>query len=293
MQKKNRKLGSYPSMLIILSLTAALFLVAFSGWIALTSKQLVLYIKQNIEVQVYLDKSLTQIQKDSVRNLIAQKNYVAYSDNVPQIKFISKESTAEKVLKDTNEDFRSILGENPYRDAFSLKLKEEYFKEEELAKIKADLESVPGIFEADYAKDFVDSINKNANKAYLIIASIVVLLLIAIVLLINNTIRLALYSQRFIIRSMQLVGATDWFIQKPFIGRGILQGLISGLIASGLLVIVEQIAIREIENLGILQNFSKLSILCGFVILLGILIGVLSTFQSMYRYLRTDLEDLY
>ncbi|WP_305952411.1 ABC transporter permease [Emticicia oligotrophica] len=293
MQKKNRKLGSYPSMLIILSLTAALFLVAFSGWIALTSKQLVLYIKQNIEVQVYLDKSLTQIQKDSVRNLIAQKNYVAYSDNVPQIKFISKESTAEKVLKETNEDFRSILGENPYRDAFSLKLKEEYFKEEELAKIKADLENVPGIFEADYAKDFVDSINKNANKAYLIIASIVVLLLIAIVLLINNTIRLALYSQRFIIRSMQLVGATDWFIQKPFIGRGILQGLIAGVIASGLLVIVEQIAIREIENLGILQNFTKLSILCGFVILLGVLIGVLSTFQSMYRYLRTDLEDLY
>ena len=293
MQKKNRKLGSYPSMLIILSLTAALFLVAFSGWIALTSKQLVLYIKQNIEVQVYLDKSLTQIQKDSVRNLIAQKNYVAYSDNVPQIKFISKESTAEKVLKETNEDFRSILGENPYRDAFSLKLKESYFKEEELAKIKADLENVPGIFEADYAKDFVDSINKNANKAYLIIASIVVLLLIAIVLLINNTIRLALYSQRFIIRSMQLVGATDWFIQKPFIGRGILQGFISGVMASGLLVIVEQIAIREIENLGILQNFTKLSILCGFVILLGVLIGVLSTFQSMYRYLRTDLEDLY
>ena len=124
MQKKNRKLGSYPSMLIVLSLTAALFLVAFSGWIALTSKQLVLYIKQNIEIQVYLDKSLTQIQKDSVRNLIVQKNYVAYSDNVPQIKFISKESTAEKVLKETNEDFHSILGENPYRDAFSLKIKE-------------------------------------------------------------------------------------------------------------------------------------------------------------------------
>ena len=92
---------------------------------------------------------------------------------------------------------------------------------------------------------------------------------------------------------MQLVGATDWFIQKPFIGRGIFQGFISGLIASGLLVILEQIAIREIENLGILQNFTKLSILCGFVILLGVLIGTMSTFQSMYRYLRTDLEDLF
>lgn len=293
MQKKNRKLGSYPSMLIILSLTVALFLVAFSGWIALTSKELVLNIKQNIEVQVYLDKSLSQIQKDSVRNLIAKKSYVSYSDNVPQIKFISKESTAEKVLKDIKEDFHSILGENPYRDAFSLKIKEEYFQESELVKIKADLESMPGIFEADYAKDFVDSINKNANKAYLIIVSIVILLLIAIILLINNTIRLALYSQRFIIRSMQLVGATDWFIQKPFLIRGILQGFFSGLIASSLLIIVEQIAIREIENLDFLQDFTKLSILCGLVILIGVLIGVMSTFQSMYRYLRTDLEDLY
>ncbi|WP_435355218.1 cell division protein FtsX [Emticicia sp. SJ17W-69] len=293
MQKKNRKLGSYPSLLIVISLTAALFLIAFSGWIALTSKQLVQYVKQNIEVQIYLDKSLTPIQRDSVRNLISQKNYIAYSENVPQIKFISKESTAERVLKETNEDFRSILGENPYRDAFSLRIKDTYFSEEQLAKIKADLEQVPGVFEADYAKDFVESINKNANKAYLIIASIVVLLLIAIVLLINNTIRLALYSQRFIIRSMQLVGATDWFIQKPFLIRGIFQGILSGILAIILLVGVQQIAIREIEDLAILQDFEKLSFLFGAVILLGILIGILSTFQSMYRYLHTDLEDLY
>ncbi len=293
MQKKNRKLGSYPSLLIVISLTAALFLIAFSGWIALTSKQLVQYVKQNIEVQVYLDKSLTPIQRDSVRNLISQKNYIAYSENVPQIKFISKESTAERVLKETNEDFRSILGENPYRDAFSLRIKDEYFSEAQLGKIKADLEQVPGIFEADYAKDFVESINKNANKAYLIIASIVVLLLVAIVLLINNTIRLALYSQRFIIRSMQLVGATDWFIQKPFLIRGVFQGLLSGVLAIGLLIGIQQIAIREIEDLSALQDFQKLAILFGAIILLGILIGILSTFQSMYRYLHTDLEDLY
>jgi cell division transport system permease protein len=244
-------------------------------------------------VQVYLDKSITQIQKDSVRNLIAKKNYVSYSDNKPQIKFFSKESTAEKVLKEIKEDFHLVLGENPYRDAFSLKIKEEYFQEAELVKIKADLEGVPGIFEADYAKDFVDSINKIANKAYLIIVAIVILLLIAIILLINNTIRLALYSQRFIIRSMQLVGATDWFIQKPFIIRGILQGFLSGLIASSLLIIVEQIAIREIDNLEILQDFTKLSILYVLVIFIGVLIGAMSTFQSIYRYLRTDLEDLY
>jgi cell division transport system permease protein len=92
---------------------------------------------------------------------------------------------------------------------------------------------------------------------------------------------------------MKLVGATDWFIQKPFIIRGFLQGFFSGLTASSLLVIIQQIAIREIENLDILQDFTKLLILCGLVILIGVLIGVMSTFQSMYRYLRTDLEDLY
>ncbi len=92
---------------------------------------------------------------------------------------------------------------------------------------------------------------------------------------------------------MQLVGATDWFIQKPFLGRGFLQGLLAGFIASALLLGIQQIAIREIEDLGVLQDFQKLALLCGFVIFLGILIGIVSTYQSMFRYLRTDLEDLY
>ncbi|GAB3515157.1 cell division protein FtsX [Emticicia fontis] len=288
-----RKLGSFPSLLIIISLSTALFLIAFTGWIALTSKQLVSYVKQNIEVQVYLDKSLTQIQQDSVRNIIAKKAYVAYADNVPQIKFISKESTAKRVLKDINEDYSSVLGENPYRDAFSLRIRESYLSELNLEIIKADLEQVTGVFEADYAKDFVDSINKNAYKAFLIIASVIVVLLVAIFLLINNTIRLALYSQRLIIRSMQLVGATDWFIQKPFIGRGIWQGFVSGVIAIGLFLGVQQIAVNKIEDLVILQDYIKIAFLCGGVVLLGVLISVLSTFQSMHRYLRTPLEDLY
>ncbi len=288
-----RKLGSFPSLLIIISLTTALFLIAFTGWIALTSKQLVSYVKQNIEVQVYLDKSLTQIQQDSVRNIIAKKTYVAYADNVPQIKFISKESTAKRVLKDINEDYTSVLGENPYRDAFSLRIRESYLSESNLESIKSDLEQISGVFEADYAKDFVDSINKNAYKAFLIIASVIIVLLIAIFLLINNTIRLALYSQRLIIRSMQLVGATDWFIQKPFIGRGIWQGLLAGVLAIALFFGVQQIAVHKIEDLIILQDYLKIAVLCSGVVILGILISVLSTFQSMHRYLRTQLEDLY
>ncbi len=291
--RKNYKLGSYPGLLITFSLTVALFLVGFCGWLAISSKQLVQQVKQNIEMQVYLDKEMTQIQTDSVRNVIAQKPYIEYKGAVPQIKFISKEDAANSFQKETTEDYRAILGENPFRNAFTLRIKEEYFEEDKLAKIKIDLEQIGGIYEADYAKDFVESVNRNANKAYLIISIIVGILLIAIIVLVNNTIRLALYSQRLIIRSMQLVGATDWFIKKPFLGRGALQGFIAGLIACVLLFGLQQIAIREIDGLSVLQDYIKLGVLGGIIVLLGILIGIFSAFQSMYRYLRMDLDELY
>lgn len=293
MQKRNRKLGNYPSLMIIISLTAALFLVAFSGWIAMTTKQFLLNIKQNLEIQVYLDKSITVQQRDSIQQTIAQKTYISKEDNANPVKFISKESTAERVLKEINEDYKSLLGENPYRDAFSIKIKEEHLTEQYLKNIKTDLEQINGVFEADYAKDFIDKINSNANKAYLFITSIVVLLLIAIVILINNTIRLALYSQRFIIHSMQLVGATDWFIQKPFLLRGAMQGLVSGLLAASFIFIFQKIANTEIEALATLHDTSKLIFLSIGVVILGVLIGLVSTFQAMYKYLRTDLDDLF
>ncbi|MFN3850076.1 MAG: cell division protein FtsX [Spirosomataceae bacterium] len=291
--QKNYKLGSYPGLLITFSLTVALFLVAFCGWLALSSKQLVQQVKQNIEVQVYLDKEMTQIQTDSVRNIIAQKPYIQYQESVPKIRFISKEEIAKGFLKDTEEDYRSILGENPFRNAFSVRIKEQYFDEAQLNKIKIDLEQLKGVYEVDYAKDFVDSINKNANKAYLIISVIVGILLLAIIILVNNTIRLALYSQRFIIRSMQLVGATDWFIKKPFLVRGALQGVAAGIIACLLLFGLQQIAIREIDGLSMLQDYPKLAVLSGIVIFLGGMIGIFSAFQSVYRYLRMDLDELY
>ncbi len=293
MQKRNRKLGNYPSLMIIISLTAALFLVAFSGWIAMTTKQFLLNIKQNLEIQVYLDKSVSVQQRDSIQQIILQKKYISKADISHAVRFISKESTAERVLKEINEDYKSLLGENPYRDALSIKISEEYLTEESLKDIKSDLEQITGVFEADYAKDYIDKINSNANKAYLFITAVVVLLLIAIVILINNTIRLALYSQRFIIHSMQLVGATDWFIQKPFLLRGAIQGLIAGLLATFFIVVFQQLANSEIEALASLHDSSKLAFLSVGVIILGVLIGLVSTFQAMYKYLRTDLDDLY
>jgi cell division transport system permease protein len=295
---KTRKLGSYPSILITFSLTIALFLIGFCGWLALNTKELVRRIKQNIEVQVYLDKEITQMQMDSLKNILAHKPFVAYENNIPQITFVSKEATARKFIEDTKEDYRNVLAENPFRNAFSIKVKENYFDESQLAKIKAELEPSEGIFEVDYAQGIVDSINKNVNKAYAMIAIFVILLLIATVVLINNTIRLALYSQRFIVRSMQLVGATDGFIQKPFLQRAVLQGLVAGLLASVLIFLLQEFARLQFNDFLLFQagdnsQYSKLALLSIAIIVIGILINLVCTFQSVYRYLRLNLEELY
>ena len=125
------------------------------------------------------------------------------------------------------------------------------------------------------------------------LAAFAIVMLIIIVILINNTIKLAIYSQRFLIRSMQLVGATDGFIQRPFLMHGALQGVVGGVLACIFLVILQQTAVRNIEGLVVLQEYSKLGILLLTVILLGVLVGLACTYQSLSRYLRISLDDLY
>ena len=118
-------------------------------------------------------------------------------------------------------------------------------------------------------------------------------MLIIIVLLVNNTIKLAIYSQRFLIRSMQLVGATNGFIQRPYMIRGAIQGLIGGLLSVVLLIALQQLAVRNVEGLLTLQEYDKIALLVTILVSLGILIGVISTYQSLSRYLKMTLDDLY
>ena len=290
---KKKKVGSYPNAMIVMSLTAALFLIGFCGLIVVQSKRLISIIKQNIEVRVMLDKEMDSTQVATVAKIIAQKPYVLSLASKPQVIFVSKDEAAKEFIAETKEDFTQFLGDNPLHDSYRVRLQEDFFEEVKLKQIKAELEKVEGVFDVVYQENLADQINQNLSKVYLILATFAVLMLIIIVLLMNNTIRLALYSQRFLIRSMQLVGATNGFIQWPFIQKGAFQGLLSGLIASGLIVGLLQIALHQIEGLGILQDNVKLLTLLLGVVLLGVLIGVASTYQSLYRYLKMTLDDLY
>ena len=292
MQKK-KKIGSYPNAMIVMSLTAALFLIGFCGLLVIQSKKLVSIIRQNIEVRVFLDKELSKTGQDSVLNIIKAKPYVLVSSEVKPITFFSKEEAAKEVIEDTKEDFIAFLGENPLRDSYRVKIGEDYFEEGKLQLIKKDLEQIGGTYEVVYQEDLADSINKNVTKIYIVLASFALIMLIIIVLLVNNTIKLAIYSQRFLIRSMQLVGATNGFIQRPYILRGATQGLIGGVVAGGLLVALQQVAIRNVEGLSVLQEYDKIVILVAIILILGISIGIASTYQSLSRYLRMALDDLY
>ncbi|WP_026997765.1 cell division protein FtsX [Flectobacillus major] len=291
---KIKKLGSTPNIMVIVSLTIALFLIGLCGLLTLNARKLAEIVKQNVEVQVYLDNDLSTAKLDTIFKQIAKYPFVLAKDNSPQINFISKEVAAKQFIQESGEDFKKLLGNNnPLHNLYSVKVKEEFFTEARLKEIKKALERINGVHEVAYVENFVDEVNKNISKIYVVLSVFVFLLLLIIILLVNNTIKLALYSQRFLIRSMQLVGATDGFIRKPFVVKGALQGLISGLVACTLLIVLQQVAITKVEGLIALQELEKLVILIICILVIGILIGVTSTFQSVEKYLKLSLDDLY
>ena len=293
MALKKKNVGAYPNVMIIVSLTAALFLVGLCGLLVIQSKKLISVIKQQVEVRVMIDKEIDSTQTKALLKTIQTKPYVLLENNEPQVTFVSKDEAAKQYIEESKEDFKQFLNDNPLHDSYRVKLKEDYFEDAKLKQIKDELDKADGVFEVVYQEHLADQINKNFMKIYMVLATFALIMLVIIVLLMNNTIKLAIYSQRFLIRSMQLVGATNGFIQMPFLKKGAIQGLISGLVAAGLIFGILQLGLHLIEGLHILQENTKLIVLLVCVIVLGILIGVASTYQSLYRYLRMALDDLY
>ena len=293
MARTKKRVGTYPSGMILFSLTLALFLVGFCGLLAIQSKKLVTYIRENYEVRAFLDKDIDAKKIDKVQANIAARPYVLNTDGKAQVNLVTKDEAAKEFIAETKEDFSKFLGENPLHDSYRIKLNEGYFEETKLQEVKADLEKIDGVFEVVYQENLVDNINRNITKIYAIMSAFALILLIIIVVLMNNTIRLALHSQRMLIRSMQLVGATNGFITRPFLGRGMWQGFLAGVIAVVLLAVGLYFAIQNLPELGTFQDPEKIAILMAGIIGLGVLIGFLSTYQAVNRYLGLTVDELY
>jgi cell division transport system permease protein len=288
---RKKKLGSYPYVSVVLSITLALFVIGVFGALVIYSKELERLVRQNVKIQVYLKSQVTETQRTQIEKSLSSKSFVAKDKEA--IQFISKEAAAKQFIEDTGEDFKKFLGENPLRDAYLVRIDEGYHDTESLKKIKAEVEKISGIFQVHYVENVIDSINKNVTKIALILMGLVALLLLVVVLLINNTLRLALFSQRFLIRSMQLVGARSWFIQRPFLFRAGLHGLIAGVIASVLLIFLLSFATKRIEDLSLIQNNNRLLLLLSSLLITGMLVGVLSTYRAVSKYLKLSLDELY
>jgi cell division transport system permease protein len=291
--RKKKTLGHFKFGSVLFSTTLSLFIVGLFGVILIQARSLTRMIRENIEIQVFLDKNLSEDQLGQIQKNIAGRPFILTKSDTIGLRFISDEEAAATFIESTGEDFTKFLEDNPLRDSYVIAVAEEFQTSEQLATIAKDLEAIPGVFEVSYMTDLVDSINKNLLKISLVMGGFILILIITVVMLINNTIRLALFSQRFLIRSMQLVGATRGFIRKPFLVRALSFGMLAGGIASGILFALVQYTKANIEGFAMLENQTMLFALFLSLIVIGGILSVLSTLRSVNRYLNMSLDELY
>lgn len=275
------------SLTVVVSLALVLFMLGLLGLVVLNARKLSKHIKENIGFQVILKDTATAAQIDALQQEITAAPFAK------SINHITKEQAAEKLKADLGEDFISFLGYNPLLSSLDVKLNEEYAHNDSLIGIEKNLLQKAYVKEVVYHKDMIKQVNENAKVVGLYILIFSGLLLIVAIALINNTIRLSIYSQRFLIRTMYLVGATRVFISKPFIFKGIRQGVIAGILAGALLAGFLVMSTNYIPDLLQLQDENMLAVLFGGIVLLGIFISGISAMFSVIRYLRLKTSDLY
>jgi cell division transport system permease protein len=291
-QRNKKTLGGYPAIGVVVSITLALIVMGIFGLLIIYSQELEKQVRQNVRVQVYLKSNITETQRLQIENKLLSQSYISKEDGTGVV-FISKDEAAKKFIEETGEDFINFIGENPLRDAYLVSIDREYHSMKEIEKIKSEIQSMNGVFQVFYVEGLIESINTNVTKIGLILLGLASVLLISVVLLINNTLRIALFSQRFLIRSMQLVGAKKWFILRPFLLRASGYGLLAGILAASLLWSLSNYAQNTIEDLSILHNQSQFNALIVLMLFAGIIVALLSTLFSIRRYLRMSLDQLY
>ena len=289
---RKRKLGSYPLTSVFVSMVAALLVLGLFGWIILYSSRLSTNIQENIEVQVYLNNNLSASDISRLQSTIATQPYILVKENA-EIIFITKDEAAIEFMNTTGEDFVNFLGDNPLRDLLAIKVKKEYQTLDSLKKIKADIQGMGGVFEVEYEENLVESITRNLAIISFVLTGLAIFAFLVVIIFINNTIKLALFSQRFLIRSMQLVGATRSFIQKPFLYRSVWYGFLSGGMACLILYFFTEYLNTLIEDIKKLQDIKGTIILFASILAIGMVIGYFSCLRAMRKYLKMSLDELY
>lgn len=271
----------------ILGVTMVLFLLGIIGWLVINANKLGDYFKENVEVRAYLRGDLNP--KDSV----ALMNYISGKPYVKSIQYVSKEEGKKQYMQEESEDWSKVLNENPLPNAIYFRIKRQYVNLDTLTNIRRDLEAQTYVSDVKYPEALVGKLNKNIRIVSAVLLAIVIIISLVVIFLIDNTIRLAMFSNRFLIKTMQMVGATRGFIARPLNIRAIINGAISGLIASGVLYIIIIILEGSVSWLKTIHDTGLLVMLFFLLIVLGIGITLFSTHRSVVKYLKMKLDDLY
>ena len=284
---QRRMAGSY--FMSLMSITLVLFLLGVFALLMMHTQSLSNHIKENIGFEIVMNSNVKEA------DILKLKKELDAMPAVKLTEYITKEEAIRRLSDDLGEDFLQWLGneENPLLPSIDVRFNAEYTNPDSLSVIEKQLLGNKDIKEIYYQKSLVDLINQNVNRIGLVLAGVSLVLLVIAITLIRNTIRLSVYSKRFLVRSMQLVGATPAFIRRPFIRRGIWQGFFGGLLADLLLATMLYGLTRQIPELSLIQDYRiVVGIFIGIVIL-GMLLGGVSTRLALRKHLRADVDRLY
>lgn len=280
-----RLLRSYFSTIISISLV--LFFIGMAGLLVLNARSVSNYFKENITVSVVLS---VEASEDDASQLSEQiSGYPFYKDS----RIISKEEGVEQMKQMLGEDFLDVFEVNPIPVSLELQVAADYISTDSLARVEYELSQYPVVEDVVYQQSMVELLNSNLERIGYVIGCFTLLLMFVSTVLINNTVRLNIYAKRFVIHTMRLVGATKFFISRPFLGQAFFQGLIAGLIANVYLLVTLYIIRNEFNQLFTLLEPSALGLLITLVVALGVLICVVSTGFVVKSMISLNKDELY
>ena len=286
-RKHTRRKLRNSSASTVISISLVIFMLGIFGLVLINTQRLTNYVKENIGFTVMLNEDVKEIDV-----LQLQKTLDA-SEWVKSTQYVSREEAASILQQDLGEDFISFLGFNPLSSSIDINLNATHTTSNQISSIERELKEHALIKDIVFQKDLVEAINQNVQKISLLLFGFCALLFIIAIALINNTIRLSVYSKRFLIRTMKLVGATHGFIRKPFLYNGLTQGMFGALISILLLMIALFGVQKEMPELLVLQDLPTVGVIMGTMFIIGILMSLLATNMAVGKYLRMNEDDLY
>ena len=288
--KKNKSLNKKivsSSVSVIISLSLVLFVVGLLSLVLINAQKLSNYVKENIGFSIMIKEDVKEIEVIEFNKILDAEDFTKST------RFISKEQATKEMEDDLGEDFVNFLGYNQIKASIDVKLNSSYANNDSLQNISKRLEKSDVVYEVFYQKNLIKKLNINVGKISFFLICISLILFFIAFALINNTIRLSVYSKRFIIRTMRLVGAENSFIQKPFLITGVYQGLYSAIFA--IFMLIGSIQLIQTETASIL-NINDLQIIgLVFIVLFcsGILISGTSTFFAVRKFIYLNEGELY